>query len=283
MIQFKQFGFRYGRKQIFQDLSLDLKPGYIYGLLGKNGTGKSTLFKNIAGLLQPGSGQLKVMGFRPFDRHPDMLKDVFLLPEEFAVPAIKIQEMVKSLAPFYPNFDHDLFHQLLKEFEIPIEQSMNEMSLGQKKKSLISFSLATRTKILLLDEPTNGLDILSKTQFKTVIRNLTETQPRCIVISTHQVKDIEDLVNRITVLDQGSILFDAETHAISERLVFSSSPQAMLDALYQEPSARGFDHISRRLRADQTQGVDMELLYKWIMKDPVSVAAQFSNPMPSNA
>lgn len=276
MIQFTQFGFRYGRKQIFDKLDLELRPGFIYGLLGKNGTGKSTLFKNIAGLIRPSSGQLKVMGFKPFDRHPDLLKDVFLLPEEFAVPPIKIQEMVKGLAPFYPDFDHDLFHQLLKEFEIPISQSMHQMSLGQKKKSLISFSLATRTKILLLDEPTNGLDILSKTQFKTVIRNLTETQPRCIVISTHQVKDIEDLVNRITVLDQGSILFDAETQAISDRLVFSSSPQAMLDALYQEPSARGFDHISRRLRADQTQGVDMELLYKWIMKDPASVSAQFS-------
>jgi ABC-2 type transport system ATP-binding protein len=276
MIQLQNFHFRYDRKKVvFNGLQLSFHPGFIYGLLGKNGTGKSTLFKNICGLLKPTNGHISTLGFTPFDRNPGMLRDVFLLPEEFHVPPIRIQDWARTMAPLYPRFDYALFENLLKEFEIPTDNEMSAMSLGQKKKCLISFSLATNTRILLMDEPTNGLDILSKTQFKQIIRKLNLEGDRCIIISTHQVKDIEDLVNRITVIDSGNILFDENTESISAKLSFESGSQVPDGALFSEPSSRGFDFILAKGSSHGRQP-DMELLYKLIMTNPAVVHSVFT-------
>jgi len=276
MITLKNFHFGYSKKKaVFDGLNLEFKSGFIYGLLGKNGTGKSTLFKNICGLQKPSQGSVTSLGFNPFERNPEMLRDVFLLPEEFHVPAIRIEEWAKTMAPFYPRFDHRLFAELLGEFEIPTDNRMSEMSLGQKKKCLISFSLATNTRILLLDEPTNGLDILSKTQFKQIIRKLNVKGDRCIIISTHQVKDIEDLVSRITVIDSGKILFDENTTTISAKLSFSSGSSVPESAIYAEPSARGFDYILPQNSSGNHQP-DMELLYKLIMTNPAAAHSIFT-------
>jgi len=275
MVKLKNFHFSYGKKRVFEGLNLEFQSGFIYGLLGKNGTGKSTLFKNICGLLAPTLGTVETLGFSPFSRNPAMLKDLFLLPEEFHVPPIKIQEMAKTMAPFYPNFDNALFLDLLQEFEIPLDNPMNAMSLGQKKKCLISFSLATNSKLLLMDEPTNGLDILSKTQFKKIILKLNDNHDRCIIICTHQVKDIEDLVNRVTVIDSGQILFDENTETISSLLQFGSGQEIPENAVFVETSARGFDFIVPGNKGANGK-LDMELLYKLVMTDPAKTKEIFA-------
>jgi ABC-2 type transport system ATP-binding protein len=276
MISVQHLHFGYPKKPVFRDLSLELKPGFIYGLLGKNGTGKSTLLKNIAGLLFPRQGTIKVMGFNPAKRLPAFLQEVFMVPEEFHMPDVPLQYLEKHYAPFYPKFDREQFRKYISEFNIPIDSSLQNMSYGQKKKVLISLGLATNTSILLMDEPTNGLDIMSKSQFRKVMAGAVD-ENKCVIISTHQVKDLENLIDRVTIIDEGRILFDQSIDAISRKLSFqiSFNPEEIRTAIYQESSLRGSAIITANMEGDESK-IDLELLYKAIVTNRAAIQSVFN-------
>jgi ABC-2 type transport system ATP-binding protein len=265
MVTIRDLHFAYRRKPVFSGLSLDLEPGYIYGLLGRNGTGKSTLLRSIAGFLFPQRGEIGVMGYTPGKRRPAFLQEVFLVPEDFYLPPMPLGKWVRTHAAFYPKFNHGKFRQIAHDFAIPASMRLNEMSYGQQKKLLISFALATNASLLLMDEPTNGLDIVSKSQFRKVIAGSLD-YTRCIVISTHQVKDLENLIDRVMVIDEGRILFDQAMESISDTLVFrlSFDPEETARALYNEPSFRGNAVILPNTEGEDSQP-DLELLYKAVM------------------
>ena len=265
MINIQNLHFSYRKKPIFKGLSLQLQPGHIYGLLGKNGTGKSTLLRNIAGLLFPDKGKVEVLGFVPGLRQPAFLQKVFLVPEEFYLPDVPLQHLVDHHAPFYPGFDKKRFEKYITEFDIPRDSTLQKMSYGQKKKVLISFGLATNASMLLMDEPTNGLDIMSKSQFRKVMAAELNEQ-KCIVISTHQVKDLENLIDRVTIIDEGKILFDQTVEAITRKLSFriSFDPEEVKQSLYSETSLRGNAIIAPNTYGEESR-LDLELLYKAIV------------------
>ncbi|PZR27010.1 MAG: ABC transporter ATP-binding protein, partial [Azospira oryzae] len=218
MINIKNLSFSYKKqRKLFDSLSMDLTPGSIAGLLGKNGAGKTTLLKMVSGILFPDSGELSVMGHQPAARKPSFLSDVFFVPEEFYLPSTSIRLYIKANSPFYPSFDSVLMTRLLNEFELEQENIIDQMSYGQKKKFLISFALATKCKLLILDEPTNGLDIPSKILFRKIMAgNLDDDQ--LVVISTHQVKDIETLIDTIIIVDNGSIILHKDIASITQQL-----------------------------------------------------------------
>lgn len=276
MISIKNLHFAYKRKKIFTGLSLDLQPGYIYGLLGKNGTGKSTLLRNISGHLFPDSGSITVSGEIPGKRNPSFLQEVFLVAEEFFLPNITTDKLVKHNAPFYPKFNYDQFNRYIKEFDIPVENPIQDMSYGQKKKVLISFGLACNTSLLLMDEPTNGLDIMSKSQFRKVIAGALD-EKKSIIISTHQVKDLENLIDRITIIDEGKILFDQTIEQITRKLQFKISfdHDEIQRALYGESSLKGHAIITRNVDGDETR-LDLEMLYKGIITNREKIQAAFN-------
>ena len=222
MISIENLHFAYPKNRVFNGISLQMGPGHIYGILGKNGTGKSTLLHIISGLLFPTEGIVNVMGFTPGKREPSFLQNIFMVPEEFYFPNISIKSFLLGNAPFYPDFSQQQFDGYLTEFAIPRDQLLQEMSYGQKKKLLISFALACNTPVLLMDEPTNGLDIMSKSQFRKVMAGAV-SEKKCILISTHQVKDLENLIDRITIIDEGNILFDQTVDRICNRLNFKIS------------------------------------------------------------
>jgi len=265
MVSIQDFDFSYRRKPIFSGLNLRLDPGHIYGLLGQNGTGKSTLLRSLGGFLFPKRGRIDVLGFEPRRRHPAFLQQVFLLPEEFHLPPISISRWIKHTAGFYPRFSHEQFQRNITGFDVPREGSMQEMSYGQQKKLLISFALAVNAPLLLMDEPTNGLDIFSKSQFrKAIAGSLNEQQ--CILISTHQVKDLENLIDRILVIEEGRILFNQGMDSISRKLTFTQSfdPEQTAQALYSESTLKG-----NTLVLPNTEGTDsrpdLEMLYKAVI------------------
>ncbi len=169
MIKIQNLHFAYRKKAVFNGLNLSLERGHIYGLLGKNGTGKSTLLANIAGLLFPDKGTIEVLGYDPGKRQPWFLREVFMVPEEFYLPDIPLEQLLTYHAAFYPRFNKTQFQKYCTDFEIPLNSTLQHMSYGQKKKVLISFGLATNAALLLMDEPTNGLDIMSKSQFRKVM------------------------------------------------------------------------------------------------------------------
>src|SRR5688500_15891473 len=222
MIQIQNLHFSYKKRKVFDSLNLQFSPGHVYGLLGKNGTGKSTLLRNIAGLLFPKKGNISVDGNTPAQRKPQFLQSIFMVPEEFYLPNIPIAEFLKHHAPFYSKFNKEQFERYMKAFDIPTDSTLQNMSYGQKKKVIISFALATNAKFLLMDEPTNGLDIMSKSQFRKVLAQALDEE-RCIIISTHQVKDLENLIDRITIIDEGKILFDQTVEDIPKKLSFRFS------------------------------------------------------------
>lgn len=275
MIRIDQLQFRYGSRPVFTGLSLNLHPGYIYGLLGKNGTGKSTLLRVIGGLLFPDGGQITVNGFVPGKRQPAFLEQIFTVPEEFYFPDASIDQFVAANAPFYPAYDNAQFERYLLEFAVPRNLSLKAMSYGQKKKTLISFGLACNTPILLMDEPTNGLDIMSKSQFRKVIAGAL-SENKCILISTHQVKDLEKLIDRVTVIDEGTILFDQTIDSIGNNLQFglSFTKEEMDETIYAESSIRGYAFVSRN-QSGQEGNIDLEMLYKAIVTDAPAVQAAF--------
>lgn len=268
MVTIQNLYFAYRRRKVFDNLNLELKPGTIYGLLGRNGTGKSTLLRNIGGFLFPQQGTITALGFSPEKRQPSFLERVFLVPEDFQLPSIGLQQWVNHMAPFYSLFDPTRFERYIREFDVPVTARLSEMSYGQQKKTLIAFALATNAPLLLMDEPTNGLDIVSKSQFRKVIAGAID-ENKCILISTHQVRDLEQLIDRIMIIEDGRIVFDQDIETIATRLLFKFSFDAAeaARALYRESSLKGNALILPNTEQEDSRP-DLEMLYKAITLDP---------------
>ena len=240
MITTKQLSFGYKKGHpVFSGLDLSLPQGCIVGLLGRNGEGKTTLLKNLYGQLFSKQGEIDVLGFTPRERKVSFLQQVYLLPEEIQVPRITIRRYFNLYAPFYPNYDEAIACELIETFSLNWKMNLGKVSQGQKKKALIAFALSLRVPLLLLDEPTNGLDIPSKGEFRrAVARHLSEEQT--VIISTHQVRDLEQLIDRIVILERGTIYCNESIADLSERLYFGPiSPDEEAQALYTEPSLGG--------------------------------------------
>ena len=264
MIDIKDLQFSYvkGFQPVFDHFSTSMERGHVYGLLGKNGTGKSTLLYLIAGLLRPKSGSVTVDGQSDIPRSPELLTNMFLVPEEFDLPGVMLEEYVKLNAPFYPHFSHDTLAHCLDIFELSGDIHLRHLSMGQKKKVFISFALATETRLLLMDEPTNGLDIPSKSQFRRAVAE-SMTDDRTLIISTHQVHDVEQLFDHVLIISNQGMLLDAPMSQISERFAFSiRQPQDMdSDVIYAEPTLAGNLALSRRQEGQPETPVSLELLF----------------------
>lgn len=259
MITVKNLTYSYrGKGHILRDLSFFAGEGRICGLLGSNGIGKSTLLKLISGVLRPKSGSVSVLGHEACKREWSMLSQIAYLPEEFSLPNIRVEEWVATTAPFYPNFSHDFFLEALREFSVEQGVKFGAMSMGQRKKVLISFAMACCTPLLLLDEPTNGLDIPSKQTFRRLVAKWA-TPERTVIISTHQVKDVENLLDHIVILDKKGVVVDASTYEISSRLRFAveSTPEG---ALYSQPALGGYAVVAKNTTSEENN-VDIELLF----------------------
>jgi len=277
MISIQNLSFSYRKnKPLFEGLNLDLQAGCIYGLLGKNGAGKSSLLKQMAGLLFPQGGVCKVMGYEARYRQPDFLRNLFMVPEEFYLPQVQISNYVKAYAPFYPDFSNKSFREYLEEFQIPTDQRLTEMSYGQKKKVLISFALATNTKALIMDEPTNGLDIPSKSQFRKVIAAAVSDE-KCIVISTHQVRDLDNLIDNIVIIDDHKIVFRQHVDTVNDKLCFKTVSQVENagSVLYASSSLRGHAVVTENTDKEQSR-IDMEMLFNAVLEQPERISKIFN-------
>ena len=220
MITIQNLSFHYKAKQpVYSGLNMELKRGNIYGLLGENGVGKTTLLKLISGLLFPTEGHCSTFGFEARKRYPEMLAKIYFLPEVYTLPKIKMSEYIKLYAPFYPKFDHQKLAEYVTIFGLSKTKKLSEFSHGQQKKWLIAFGLATNTELLLMDEPTNGLDIPSKGLFRQLLAEAMDDQ-KTVIISTHQVRDLENLIDPIIILEYNQVLLNNSIDEISQKLKF---------------------------------------------------------------
>jgi ABC-2 type transport system ATP-binding protein len=238
MIQVNDLSFSYGKTPVLKNITMTIAEGNIYGLLGENGVGKTTLLTLLCGLKAPDSGSITVDGRNPYRRQPSLLCEQFYLPDEVAPVALKASVFAAERGVFWPRFSMDMFKKLMAEFEVDPSLKMNAMSAGMLKKTYIAFALACQARNYYLDEPTNGLDIPSKSQFRSAITRYTR-EDSSIVISTHQVRDLENIIDPIIILDHRDVLVNASLQDISSRLFFDYGNELHPGALYMEQTPGG--------------------------------------------
>ncbi|GAA3648910.1 ATP-binding cassette domain-containing protein [Flavivirga jejuensis] len=266
MIYINDLVFNYDKqKSLFNNLSLELESGQIVGLFGKNGSGKSTFLKLISGLINPRSGVVKLNGDNPFKRLPSLMEDVYLVSEDLYIPDISIKKYIDAYAFFYKKFDLEKMHKIMKDFALQETDYLHKISYGQKKKFLIAFALSTNCQFLLLDEPTNGIDITSKSIFRKVLIN-SITDHQMVIISTHQVRDIETIIDRILILDDGNNVFNYHVNDISEHLKFErlADISNKKNIVFYEKELGAYKVISPVDNSEETD-IDLELLFNAII------------------
>ena len=275
MIQIDKLAFSYGTKEVLRNISMDLEPGRIYGLLGENGVGKTTLLTLLCGLKKTQSGTISADGHDPYKREPVLLQDQYYLPDEVAPVNDKALAWGRATGKFWPRFSAANFETILKEFEVEPGQKMNTMSAGQLKKTYIAFALASGVRYLYLDEPTNGLDIPSKAQFRSALMKYT-AEDSTIVISTHQVRDLENIIDPIIILDRQDVLLNATLEQIADKLYFDYGTTLHPESLYSEQLPGGFIQVyPNTAKADSK--VNIEALFNTVHKHKELVKKLFSH------
>ena len=275
MIKIQDLAFSYGKNEVLKNISMDLEPGRIYGLLGENGVGKTTLLTLLCGLKKAQGGTITTDGRNPWNREPALLQDQYYLPDEVAPVNDKAIAWAKAAGKFWPNFKLDRFDTILREFEVDPAQKMNAMSAGQLKKTYLAFALACNTRYLFLDEPTNGLDIPSKAQFRSALMKYT-SEDATIVISTHQVRDLENIIDPIIILDRRDVLLNATIEQIADKLFFDYGTTLHPEALYSEQLPGGFIQVLPNTEKADSK-VNIEALFNTVHKHKELVKNLFSN------
>ena len=274
MIEIRNLDFSYKHTPVFHNINLTFQPGSIYGLLGENGVGKTTLLKIISGLQQPQVGTCKVDGFTSFDREPQFLQNLVFLPDEVVLPEdVTPTHYVQSLAPFYPNYAYATFLHLMQEMGVDPQRKFKEMSYGQQKKSMIACTLSLGTDYVLLDEPTNGLDIPSKTDFRTLLSKRA-TEGSTIIISTHQVKVVENLIDPIIILTNDDVLLNADIATITSKLSFDYDSAANPEALFTEQLPGGYMNVCVNRDGRESQ-VNIEGLFNAVLRNRETIKKLF--------
>ena len=270
------FGYR-GKQTVFKDFSLSLEEGSVYGLLGKNGTGKSTLLYLMTGLLRPRQGEVLYKGVNVSLRRPDVLSQMFIVPEEFNLPKVSLKQFVSLNRPFYPRFSDELLRSCLRDFDMNEDIHLGELSMGQKKKAYMCFALATNTQLLVMDEPSNGLDIPSKSQFRRVVAS-GMSEDKAVIISTHQVRDIDSLLDHVVIIDGSRTLLNRSVSDICSRLCFDevSSGELTGDELFTQPSVHGQSVILPNRLGEEESTLNLELLFNATLAHPEIMAQVFA-------
>lgn len=275
MIEIKDLAFSYGKTPILKSITTTLEEGRIYGLLGENGVGKTTLLTLLCGLKKVCSGSITTDGENPFDRTPTLLQNQFYLPDEVLPVAMKAECFAKERGAFWPDYDHSKFLEIMKEFENDPAKKMNQMSAGQLKKTYISLALACGCKYIFMDEPTNGLDIPSKTQFRSAIMKYT-SDDSTIVISTHQVRDLENIIDPIIILDRQDVLLNASVEEITSKLYFDYGTQLHPESLYSEQLPGGFIQVYPNTTGEDSK-INVEAFFNAVHKNKELIKGMFSN------
>lgn len=260
MVRLENVSYGYDRHhKVFTDMSLSFGEGHIHGLLGCNGVGKSTMLKLICGLLHPQGGVVEVDGLSPQKRSVKLLSELIIIPEEIGLPAVTLNRYAAVTAPFYPLFSQQNFNTYCAEFGIDPTVKFHKLSMGQRKKAYIAFALACNVRTLLLDEPTNGLDIPSKSVFRRLLAAYINEQ-RTVIISTHQVNDVENLIDNVVICDMQGVVLNASTERITRKLAFGMT-EAGAVALYSEPSLTGVSVVRANTSNEETP-LNLEMLFK---------------------
>ncbi|MBE8713219.1 ABC transporter ATP-binding protein [Sphingobacterium hungaricum] len=266
MIVIKDLSFYYRKDvNILEKISTTLKPGHVYGLLGLNGTGKTTFLKLIAGLQFPKIGDVTVNKEISKERNVSFLLDIYFITDEVELPKWKIKTFEEVYGALYPKFDSKKFYELLTELQVNPQENLGNLSYGQQKKVNIAFGLSTNVSTILMDEPTNGLDIPSKSQFRKLLAKYT-TDDKIIVISTHQTRDLDQLIDQLLVIHNRQLVVDESIYDLTKKIKFENNVENLTDALYFEKTISGLQSITENKYQEDSK-LDIELFFNALTQD----------------
>lgn len=272
MIRIDNISFAYSGRRVINDLSLQLRPGEVSGLLGLNGEGKTTLMKLMAGLIRPGYGMVSTLADNPALRHAETLADIYFFPEVLRPMPMSLRTLARQVSHFYPRFSYETLGRLLQYFDVDDDVLLTRLSMGQLKKAYTCLAFACNTRLLLLDEPTNGLDIPSKMQWRRVVAEQMGDE-RSILISSHQVRDIENMLDRVLILSKGRIIFNNTVGEIGEKLDFAEVDQneAGEGVIYSVPTVKGHKIIRPQMVEGCESRVDLEMLFSAVLSNETDI------------
>ena len=207
------------KNPVLSAISTRIEVGNIYGLLGSNGVGKTTLLHTIAGVLDPLSGKVDVMGHTPSAHTRQFFEQIYYITDEVELPAMSLEGYIGTYAQFRPGFSREQMQDYLQRMNFTFGVRLNKLSLGNRKKFVIAYALACNTPLLLMDEPTNGLDIESKRQLRSILASL-DMSNRAIIISTHQIADLEQMLSHILIIKDKQLIVNTSLDNAAQRLAF---------------------------------------------------------------
>ncbi len=289
MIEIQSMTFGYGKRPLFEGLDLRLEPGMVYGLLGLNGAGKTSLLKLLSGALKPGSGSIRAFGSEPWQRSVPFLADTVFVPEDPWLPALKPKAWLDRYAVFRPAFDQKRFSALSDEFALEPDKLLSKYSYGQRKKFALAAALSSGARLILLDEPTNGLDIPSKSQFRRALA-VSAGGEQIILVSTHQVRDLERVIDPALILHGGKMLFSIGADEVAEKLGMARMGELDSRVVHAEKDSLGYSALVWRgdsagsggfTQSGQTmQEADLESIFNAAIAAPERLAAALGGREP---
>ncbi len=229
IIQFKEIHKTFRRQKALSGLNMTVPEGVIYGLVGRNGAGKSTSLRMIMRLLEPDSGHLQVMGHHPYQLPLHLRQKIGYTSDSLPlIPWLKAGDLLRENASFYPDWDPDYVNRWVKKLELNLNKRIFSLSRGDRQKLGFLMAIGHRPRLLVLDEPAGGLDPVVRQQFlETLIEFLNETGST-IILSSHQLNELERIADHIGLLQNGTMTLETELETLRShvRKVVLMGPQA---------------------------------------------------------
>ncbi|MCG7407040.1 ABC transporter ATP-binding protein [Paenibacillus sp. ACRRX] len=213
------------------NVSLDVKQGYITGLIGPNGVGKSTLIKMMLGIIRPDSGSVKILGCDMPAQEMDIKQRIGIVSDDcFYYEHLTIHDMKKLIAPFYKKWDEPKFNRYLEQFELSPKKKIEQLSKGMKVKFALAVALSHEAELLIMDEPTSGLDPVFRREMLDLLADMMQDERNSIIFSTHITTDLDRIADYIAFINRGKLVFNDTKDDVLDRYVIVKGDSQLLDA-----------------------------------------------------
>ncbi|MCX2863955.1 ABC transporter ATP-binding protein [Paucibacter sp. PLA-PC-4] len=231
LVEARGLSLRYGSKTAVDDISFTIPKGRVVGLLGHNGAGKTSLMKALVGLL-PAQGELSVLGLNPGRQRETLLQNMSYIPDVAVLPRwAKVSELITLMSGLQPRFSAERARALLKRTSVGLNDKVKSLSKGMVTQAHLALIAAIDTKLMILDEPTLGLDVMSRKSFYEMLIDEWCDGERSVLISTHQVEEIETLLSDVMMLDMGRLVLNISLEEMDSRFIALSHDPAAADAV----------------------------------------------------
>ncbi len=261
MLEIQNLTKTFGGFKALDDLSMTVPKGAVYGLVGPNGAGKSTAIRHMTGVYRPDCGTVLFEGAPVYENPVNKARMGYIPDDIFYFPSATMEDMRQYYKGIYPRFDDDLFHRLFAVFQLPAKSPIRRFSKGMQKQAAFHLSICTRPDMLILDEPVDGLDPVMRRQVWSLILSDVAQRETTVVISSHNLRELEDICDHVGIMDHGKMLLEkslADMQGSTVKLQLVGDVPDDLDILHESSSGRlktlvvrgSADAITARMQAN---------------------------------